>query len=104
MLLQKPWFKVMVWFLASFFFFIASGVIISMFRPGPSEMDVMKFMSGMMSAMENSIMGVTMGVENNSSIGRILFYSYFMLAPTLAVSIIAGFAIRFMRRSGKNVS
>ena len=103
-MVQKLWFKILTWFLATFFFFMASGVIISMFRPGPTEMDVMKFMSAMMGAMENSIMGVTMGVENNSSIGKILALSYFMLTPTLAVSIIAGFTIRFMRRSGKNVS
>lgn len=102
-MIQKPWFKVFVWFLATFFFFMASGVILSMFKPGPSEMDVMKFMSGMMGAMENSIMGVTMGAEGNGTISRILAFSYFMLIPTLAVSIVIGFVIRFMRGSGKNV-
>ena len=102
-MVQKPWFKVMVWILATFFFFMASGVIISVFRPGPSEMDVMKFMSGMMDAMGNSIMGVSMGVGSNGTLRNILAISYFMLPPILAVSIIAGFAIRFMRGSGKNV-
>ncbi len=82
---------------------MASSVIISMYKPGPSEMDVMNFMSGMMGAMENSIMGVTMHVEMNSTIGKILAFSYYMLTPIIAVSIVAGFAIRFMRGSGRRV-
>lgn len=102
-MLQKPWFKIFVWFMATFFFFMTSGVIISMFKPGPSEMDVMNFMSGMMGAMENSIMGVAMHVEMNSTIGKILSYSYFMLTPIIAISIVAGFTIRILRRSGKSV-
>jgi hypothetical protein len=102
-MLQKPWFKLIVWFLATFFFFLTSGVIISILRPAPSEMDVMKFMSGMMGAMHSSIMGVTMDVINNRTIGGILAFSYFMLTPIIAVSIVIGFAIRFLRGSGKNV-
>jgi hypothetical protein len=103
-MVQKPWFKVMTWFLATFFFYMASGVIISVFKPAPSEMDVMKFMSGMMGAMQNSIMGVSMGVGSTGPLRDILAYSYYMFAPILTISVIAGFAIRFMRRSGRNVS
>lgn len=66
-------------------------------------MDVMKFMSGMMGAMENSIMGITMHVETNSTIGKILAFSYYMFTPIIVVSIVTGFAIRFMRGSGKSV-
>lgn len=103
MIQQKPWFKVFVWFLTTFFLFLASGVIISIFKPGPSQIDGMKFMSGMMSAMHNSIMGITMGVGHNRTIVRILATSYSMVVPTVAFSIAAGFAIRFLRRSGKSV-
>lgn len=102
-MVQKSWFKVFVWFLATFFFFMASGVIISLLKPGPSEMEVMQFMSGMMGAMENSIMGIAMEVDNNPTIGEILAVSYFMLTPIIAVSVVSGFAIRLMRRSGKSV-
>ncbi|MEW9122351.1 MAG: hypothetical protein AB2421_06510 [Thermotaleaceae bacterium] len=103
-MVNKPWFKVFLWFLTTFFFFMASGVILSIFKPGASEMDVMRFMSGMMGAMETSIMGVTMGAEDNGTIRMILSLSYFMLTPIIAVSIVIGFTIRFMRGSGKNVS
>jgi hypothetical protein len=102
-MVQKPWFKLFVWFLATFFFFLASGVVISMFRPGPSETDVMRFMSGMMGAMSNSIMGIAMGVEHNSVLSRILALSYFMLVPIVAISIVIGFTIRLMRGRGKDV-
>lgn len=102
-MVQKPWFKVFVWFMAIFFFFLASGVIISMFRPGPSETDVMRFMSGMMDAMENSIMGVAMSIESNSTFNRILAFSYFMLTPIIAISIVVGFVIRFRQRRHKDV-
>lgn len=100
---QKPWFKVFAWFLSTFFFFLASGVIISLFKPGPSSPEVMSFMSGMMGAMHKSIMGMTMGVGHNRTISSILSFSYFMLIPTLAFSIVVGFVIRFMRRSDQNV-
>lgn len=102
-MVQKPWFKLFVWFMATFFFFMASGVAISLLSPGPSETDVMRFMSGMMGAMESSIMGVSMAVENNNSINKILAISYFILPPTIIISIVIGFSIRFLRGSGKIV-
>lgn len=102
-MIQKHWFKVFVWFMSIFFFYLASGVIISMFRPGPSEADVMRFMSGMMNAMDNSIMGIAMSIENNGIFSRTLALSYFMLTPIIAISIVAGFIIRFMHRRGKDV-
>lgn len=102
-MLQKPWFKVFVWFMATFFFFLSSGVIISIFGPGPSENDVMRFMSGMMSAMENSIMGISMSIESNDAFRKVILFSYYMLSPIIAVSIVMGFAIRFMHRRDKDV-
>lgn len=102
-MVQKPWFKIFVWFMATFFFYLASVVVISMFRPGPSEVDVMKFMSGMMGAMENSIMGIAMSIESNGTFSRILAFSYFMLAPIIGISIVVGFIIRLMHRRSKDV-
>jgi len=89
--------------MSTFFFFLASGVIISMFRPGPSERDVMRFMSGMMGAMDSSIMGIAMSIESNGTFSRILSFSYFMLTPIIAISIVVGFIIRFMQRRNKDV-
>lgn len=103
-MVQKPWFKLFVWFISTFFFFVASGVVIALSKPGASEMEAMKYMSGMMGAMETSIMGAVMEVEENSQIGKILAYSYFLLGPALAISIVAGFAIRLICRGGKSVS
>lgn len=102
-MVQKPWFRIFVWFMATFFFFLASGVIISMFRPGPSETDVMRFMAGMMDAMNTSIMGIAMSVESNGIFSRILAFSYFMLVPIIAISTVAGFVIRLMQRRGEDV-
>lgn len=102
-MVQKPWVKIFVWFLSTFFFFLASGVIISMFRPGPSDTDVTRFMSGMMAAMDSSIMGIAMSAESNAAFSRILAFSYFMLTPTIAISIVIGFIIRFMQGRRKDV-
>lgn len=102
-MVQKPWFKVFVWFMATFFFFLASGVIISMFKPGPSENDVMSFMSGMMGAMKNSVMGVAMSAGSNAVVSKAMSISYFMFIPIMAISIITGFAIRFAKGRKKDV-
>lgn len=102
-MVQKPWFKIFVWFMATFFFFLTSGVVISIFKPGPSESEVMRFMSGMMSAMDSSIMGIAMSVEGNSTLRGIIAYSYFMLLPIIVISIIIGFVIRFRQGGKKNV-
>ncbi|MDF2941697.1 MAG: hypothetical protein K0S01_555 [Herbinix sp.] len=102
-MVQKPWFKVFIWFLATFFFFLASGVIISLLKPGPTEREVMSYMSGMMGAMESSIMGALMDMEGNSSLKSILFWTISTFPLIIIFSVIAGFYLR--KRSGeeKNV-
>jgi hypothetical protein len=60
-------------------------------------------MSGMMSAMDNSIMGIAMNVEGNSTLRNIIAYSYFMLVPIIAISIVIGFGIRLWQGGKKNV-
>ncbi len=102
-MVQKPWFKVFAWFMATFFFFLTSSVIISMLRPGPSENDVMKFMMGMMGAMENSIMGISMSIESSGSLKEIIVLSYTSLVPIMAISIVAGFIIRALNGGKKDV-
>lgn len=101
-MLQKPWFKIFVWFLATFFFFLAAGTIISWLRPGPSESDVMNYMSGMMGAMENSIMGVMMGAEGNRALQTVLLWTVSTFPVGVILSIIAGFYLRI--RNNENSS
>ena len=100
-MMMKPWFKVFIWFLSTFFFFLAAGVVISVFRPGPSESDVMKFMMGMMSAMDNSMMGVAMSIENNSTLKEIITLANAIAVPVIIVSVIAGVLIRLWQRGDK---
>ncbi|KNY28072.1 hypothetical protein [Pseudobacteroides cellulosolvens] len=102
-MMQKTWFKIFIWFLASFFFFLASGVVISIFRPGPTEAEVMKFMMGMMSAMNNSMMGVAMNLENHSPLKNILIMSSSLTLPIIVLSIIIGLLVRSLKRGDKNV-
>lgn len=102
-MLQKPWFKVFVWFISSFFFFLASAVVISIFKPGPSEAESMKFMAGMMGAMENSIMGVMMQVEQNYVLKNIILISAKWMTSIIIISIILGIIIRVMQGRTKNV-
>lgn len=101
--MQNKWFKLFIWFLTSFIFFLAAGVLISMFSPGPTESDVIKFEAGLMSAMDQSMMGVSMALENNTSLQSIVALSTYMFIPILLISIVAGFAIRRVRRMDKNV-
>jgi len=116
-MMQNKWFKIFIWFVASFFFFLASGVVISIFRPGPTEAEVMKFMMGMMSAMDSSMMGVAMNLENDGALKSIILLSTSLALPIVIVSIIIGLLIRNVKpgrmassaaerndqRGGKNV-
>ncbi|MCX7746556.1 MAG: hypothetical protein N2645_06670 [Clostridia bacterium] len=102
-MMQKRWFKIFIWFITSFFFFLASGVLISMFRPGPTESEAMNFMMGMMRAMDGSMMGVAMNLENEGALKSIILLSSSLALPVLILSIIAGLLIRNVTRGGKNV-
>jgi hypothetical protein len=102
-MMQKPWFKVFIWFMATFFFFLAAGVVISVFRPGPSESEVMKFMMGMMSAMDSSMMGVAMSIENDGTLRSIIALANSIALPVIIISIFAGFGIKLWQQRDKNV-
>ncbi|HEY9059555.1 MAG TPA: hypothetical protein VIO64_03480 [Pseudobacteroides sp.] len=102
-MMQKKWLKIFIWFITSFFFFLASGVVISIFRPGPTEAEVMRFMMGMMSAMDNSMMGVAMNLENHGPLKNILIMSSSLILPVIVLSIIIGILVRNLKRGDKNV-
>lgn len=98
-MMQKPWFKTVIWILATAFFFMASGIIISAFGPEPSEKQVMLFMQGMMSAM-SSLMGLSMTIEEDFELKRLIFNAASIVIPLILISIILGFYVRFLRRNG----
>ena len=97
-MMQKLWFKIFIWIMASSFFFFASSVIISLLSPGPSEEQVMKFMAGMMNAMENSTMGLAMSLENNSELKQLIGLSSIIVIPIIAMAAFLGIYIRIRRR------
>ena len=88
--------------MATFFFFLAAGVIISVFRPGPSESEVMQFMAAMMSAMDKSMMGVAMSMESDGTLRSVIALSNSIAFPVIIISIIAGIGIRLRQRGDKN--
>ncbi|MFZ5353713.1 MAG: hypothetical protein ACOZCL_13465 [Bacillota bacterium] len=98
---QKPWFKVFVWFLTTFFFFLTSGVIISILKPGPFESEVMQFNMGMMSAMDNSMMGVVMNLENSKILYRLISMTSIAAIPLLAAGVAGGILIRMKNKGGE---
>ena len=102
-MLQKPWFKGFIWFMSTFFFFLASAVIISIFKPGPSEAEVMQFMASMMQAMEGTLMGVSMTLEKSPQMQAIMAFVRWITLPVIVVSIITGVAIRLSQRRDEHV-
>lgn len=101
-MLQRPWIKFFIWFMSTFFFFLASVVLISEFKPGPTEGEVMRFTEGMMSAMERSLMGISMGIESDTALLSIISSSSAMLIPITLISIAGGVVLRVLRRRDKN--
>ena len=100
-MLQKPWFKLFIWFLAIFFFFLASGVIISIFKPGPTEAEVMQFMMGMMTAMDKSMMGAAMNMEGDGSLNAIMVMTSIIAVPIILISFVIGMLLRLKSQGEK---
>lgn len=97
-MLQKPWFKLFIYFIATSFFFLISGVLISAFRPGPTEIEIMRFMEGFMKAMGGSLMGAAMNIEHNSTLGSIILFAANMTLPLIIIGLGLGFGIRLIHR------
>lgn len=97
-MMQKRWFKVFIWFVSTSIFFMASSIVISEFSPGPSEQQVMSYMSGMMNAMENSLMGLSMTIEQDPELMKWISNSMSMTIVLVIASIVGGDYVRFNRR------
>ena len=96
-MMQKPWFKVFIWFAATVFFFMASAVLISFFSPAPDEGQVMAYMQGMMGAMENSLMGLSMAIEGDSQLKGLIGQTAVVTFPLIFVGIGFGVLLRIRR-------
>lgn len=98
-MLQKWWFKIFVWFSASSFFFMGCVIVISYFNPTPSEQDIMNFMGGMMGAMHNSTMGLSMSLNSDLVINRIIDIMSNITIHLIAISIVGGMFVKARRRN-----
>lgn len=96
-MMQNPWFKAFIWFVSAGFFFLAATSLISLFSPNPSEVAVMQYMSGMMGAMQNSLMGLSMTLENQSELLQIISVSSEITLPLLMIGFFAGIWLRVRR-------
>ncbi|AOT69159.1 hypothetical protein [Geosporobacter ferrireducens] len=103
-MLQKIWVRLFIWFMTIFFFFLASAVIISMFKPGPTENEVMLFMMGMMSAMDNSMMGAAMNIIHDNLLLSVINLTTAMALPIIIFSIMVGLGLRLTLRRDSNAS
>ena len=96
-MMQKPLFKLFIWIISVGFFLLASAMIISMFSPGPSQTQIMQFMSGMMGAMANSTMGLSMSIEEDSNLKSLIFSAASVTTPLVIAGILAAFFIKIRR-------
>ena len=101
-MLKYRWVKAFIWFMVIFFFYLASVILISELKPGPTESDAMRFMAGFMSAMDQSLMGIAMGIENDPQIISIIVNSAKLFIPISIISLALGLALRVLRRRDRN--
>lgn len=97
-MLEKRWFKFFIWFVSTSFFFIASSIIISEVSPEPSEQQVIAYMSGMMEAMESSLLGLSMTIEQDEELKQWIINATSMTTVLIIISIVAGDYVRFSRK------
>lgn len=97
-MMQKPWFKIFIWFASTAFFFLASSVLISSLGPEPSEQQTMSFMSGMMGAMSNSMMGLSMSLEHDGELKSLIGNVSAITIPLILVAILFGLLLRLRRK------
>lgn len=96
-MMQKKWFKLFIWIASSALFFLASSILISLNSPAPSEQQTMLYMSGMMKAMESSLMGLSMTIEKDTELRNIISNITSMTTALIIISIAAGDYVRLTR-------
>jgi hypothetical protein len=101
-MLQNNWVRLFIWVIAVFFFFMISMVLVSELKPGPSEQEVMLYMEGMMRAMEQSLMGMSMSLENDSNLSETVIFATRLLIPAILIGVLGGIIIRVWKWSNGN--
>lgn len=96
-MMKKPVFKLFIWFIASSIFFLASAILISSLNPNPSSTQVMKYMSGMMAAMDNSLMGLSMSIEEDYSLKTLISAASSVTYPLIILGFLGAVFIRIRR-------
>lgn len=96
--MQKPLFKFFIWVASTSFFFFASAIVISYFSPAPTEQQVMKFMSGMMAAMHNSLMGLSMTLEHDTELKSLINIAAAVTVPLILLAILFGLFTKLWRK------
>lgn len=97
-MMQKPWFKLFIWFVTTSFFFLFAAIIIAVLGPAPDENKSMLYMSGMMDAMHNSLMGLSMSIEGDMYLKSMIKKISDSTIPLILYSI-AGALLLKLRRS-----
>ena len=95
-MLQKPWFKLFIWFTTSAFFFLSATIIISFFNPGPSQKDISNFMMGMMNSMD-STMGLSMTLEGDNFLKHVILVSSKLTVPLIEIGFFCGVLVKIRR-------
>lgn len=93
------WNKIMrfaYWSVSTAFFFAASAITIALLKPGPTETQVMRFMHGMMSAMENSLMGASM--ETSEATAFLMGFSSYLSVVAILIAVITGLLLKLRRK------
>ncbi len=93
------WNKVMrfvYWAVSVFFFFAASGLVVSLIKPGPTEVQVMNWMQGMMGAMHSSLMGASM---SNEMFGYAMQFSAETTVVMILIGISVGIPLKLWRKN-----
>lgn len=97
-MMQKKWFRLFIWFVSTALFFAASSIIIATYSADPSEQQIMAYMSGMMKAMEISLMGLSMTIESDTELKNIIMEVSSFTGILIILGIFGGFYIRRIRR------
>lgn len=95
---NEKWFKFLIWSTASLFFFINSCLLICTLAPAPSEGQIHLWMSGMMQAMEKSMMAFSMQLEEGSELASIMYNSSRLTLMFIIVGLVGGLIFRQYRR------
>lgn len=97
-MLNNPYIRLCIWILATGFFFMASFVLIVEFGPPPTETEAMRFMQGMMRAMMQSLMGLSMSLEHDPLLKSLVALSAGITVPLVSIGLLFGLLLKTKSR------